>query len=427
MSPVRLHLFAYQVGFGDCFLLRFVYPDDSQRHVLIDFGTVGMPKGMSKSAQILKIANDIKARCGGKLQALVATHRHADHISGFTPGKDGQGPGDIIRALEPDVVLQPWTEQPDLPEKATAPLASAHAQALDGMNQLAENLAERLKTGPKGLSPEQTRRLGFLGENNTKNKAAVKNLIDMGNRPGARAAYAHYGTDDPLAGVLPGVTTLVLGPPTVEQSAEVRRQAKDDPQYWLRQPELLFGQRVSRGASTSPFPEAPYSPGGKLPRRARWIAQRVRESRGTQWMSIVTALDKAMNNTSLILLFEIGEKKLLFPGDAQIENWRYALSQPGVAERLGSVDLYKVGHHGSRNATPKNLWDDFHKKGNADKPGRLTSVLSTLPEQYGSKDEAGNTEVPRRTLLEALAKDSHLHDTERLAPDQLYDEVIIDL
>ena len=57
MSPIRLHLFAYQVGFGDCFLLRFVYPDDSQRHVLIDFGTMGVPKGMSQSGQLLKIAN----------------------------------------------------------------------------------------------------------------------------------------------------------------------------------------------------------------------------------------------------------------------------------------------------------------------------------------------------------------------------------
>jgi hypothetical protein len=32
-----------------------------------------------------------------------------------------------------------------------------------------------------------------------------------------------------------------------------------------------------------------------------------------------------MNNTSVILFFEVGSKKLLFPGDAQIENWSYAL------------------------------------------------------------------------------------------------------
>ena len=36
-------------------------------------------------------------------------------------------------------------------------------------------------------------------------------------------------------------------------------------------------------------------------------------------------MDKVLNNTSLILLFHIGETTLLFPGDAQIENWSYAL------------------------------------------------------------------------------------------------------
>lgn len=425
MSPLRLHLFAYQVGFGDCFLLRFVYPDDSRRHVLIDFGTVGMPKGVEKATQMLRIANDIKQRCGGKLDALVATHRHADHISGFDPGSKDTGPGRIIRELAPDVILQPWTEQPDLPEDATAPLASAHVRALAGMNLTAKGLDDYLKGKPKGLAPELARRLGFLGENNVKNEAAVRNLIAMGERDGARAIYAHYGSDDPLATVLPGVSTRVLGPPTVQQSDSVRRQRATDPEYWLRQPELLFGPRNSRGASASPFPDADYESGGKLPQSTRWIAQRVRQSRGEQWLSIVTMLDKAMNNTSLILLFEAGGKKLLFPGDAQIENWRYALAQEGVADLLGSVDLYKVGHHGSLNATPRTLWNGFRKKGDAARPERLTSVLSTLPGKHGT--EASNTEVPRRPLVDELDKDSHLHDTDRLAPDQLFDEVILDL
>jgi beta-lactamase superfamily II metal-dependent hydrolase len=41
----------------------------------------------------------------------------------------------------------------------------------------------------------------------------------------------------------------------------------------------------------------------------------------------VTMLDKVMNNTSVILVFEVGNKKLLFPGDAQLENWLFALEQ----------------------------------------------------------------------------------------------------
>lgn len=71
-------------------------------------------------------------------------------------------------------------------------------------------------------------------------------------------------------------------------------------------------------------------------------------------------MDDQLNNTSLILLFSVegdgGTKRMLFGGDAQIENWEYALKLADVeANRvlLRDVDLYKVGHHGSRNATPR--------------------------------------------------------------------------
>lgn len=51
----------------------------------------------------------------------------------------------------------------------------------------------------------------------------------------------------------------------------------------------------------------------------------------------------------------------LFGGDAQIENWSYLLDQaekdPSQRKKLEKVDLYKVGHHGSRNATPKSLFN----------------------------------------------------------------------
>ena len=294
------------------------------------------------------------------------------------------------------------------------------------MNEVARQLRARLDEQPKGLTAELQRRLGFLGENNIANKGAVNNLIAMGTRPGARAVYAHFGSDDPLAAVLPGIRTRVLGPPTVEQSAEVRRERRSDPEYWLRAP-LLFAPQGSAASGASPFADAPYVRGGKLPQQARWIAGRVRQARGTQWLSIVTALDKAMNNTSLILLFEAGGKKLLFPGDAQIENWRYALNQPEIAELLASVDLYKVGHHGSLNATPKSLWNGFDKKAAGQQPGRLTSVLSTLPGQYGNKNAGDGTEVPRVPLLDELDKESELHDTHRLGVDVLFDEVVLDL
>src|SRR3981081_4382549 len=98
-KPSKLTLRVYNVGFGDCFLLTFHYPV-RDRHVLIDFGSTP-----GKSTLLLKIAKDISKRCEGKLDAVVATHRHRDHINGFATRKDGKGPGDIIAKCHPEVVV----------------------------------------------------------------------------------------------------------------------------------------------------------------------------------------------------------------------------------------------------------------------------------------------------------------------------------
>ena len=91
-QPTSVEIRTYQVGFGDCFLLSFLYAK-ARRHVLIDFGSTGItesrrkrpPKGRvvskakagtSISAHMRKIADDIAAVCGKDgLTALVATHR----------------------------------------------------------------------------------------------------------------------------------------------------------------------------------------------------------------------------------------------------------------------------------------------------------------------------------------------------------------
>ena len=70
--------------------------------------------------------------------------------------------------------------------------------------------------------------------------------------------------------------------------------------------------------------------------QTRWFTKRLNTIRGDELLEIVRALDQAMNNTSLILLFEVGAKKLLFSGDAQIENWLYALKAAPDAEQSGN-------------------------------------------------------------------------------------------
>lgn len=421
-KPVSVEIRAYQVGFGDCFLVSFVYSATDKRHVLIDFGTTELPKAIGKvSEHMPRVAQHIKQVCGGKLTAVVATHRHADHISGFaTDGRTGRS-GDVIAECKPKVVLQPWTEDPKAARDATKATADSSRSAkgfvasLNAMHRVADHVWRVAAKPPPSMSVVAAKQLRFLGMDNIKNLSAVENLIKMGARSGAKAVWAHHGSKSGLEGksLLEGVTVHVFGPPTLEQTEKISKMRSSDPdQFW----QLLGGKAAHRMNVASVEPGA--GKGRRVPAEARWFRSRMAKLSADQMLEIVRVLDAQMNNTSLILLFEVGGKKLLFPGDAQIENWSWALQDAPDAKQtrklLSTVDFYKVGHHGSRNATPKKLlWENFGNRGAA-KGRRLKTALSTLRGKHGHA--ASKTEVPRTTLLHALEDETDLVNTEGYKP-----------
>jgi hypothetical protein len=415
-KPVSVDVRAYRVGFGDCFLVSFVYPRNDRRHVLIDFGCSKLPPAAkTRGAKLMTlIAEDIRKTCGGKLTAVVATHRHLDHINGFsTDGKAGRS-GAIIASCRPKVVLQPWTEDPDAAidaVKATRTSLRSRRSFVDGlaaMHRIAEAACRLAQSPGLEMRAAISDQLGFVGSINIKNPSAVRNLIAMGEAPGATPVWARHGSDSGLEPLLPGVKVHVLGPPDLTQSEKIRRMRASDPtEFW----QLLSTPLALRG------PAVP-SPGAakRIPPEARWFRDQLAKISGEQLLEIVRELDKQMNNTSLILLFEVGRRKLLFAGDAQIENWSYALQDAPDRDRtrklLAGVDFYKVGHHGSRNATPRKLlWENFAKLG-AGKKERLVTLLSTV-EDSGHGSEDNQTEVPRTTLVEALEAETELHRTDK--------------
>ena len=74
---------------------------------------------------------------------------------------------------------------------------------------------------------------------------------------------------------------------------------------------------------------------------------------------------------------------------------------------LGSIDFYKVGHHGSTNATPisavEAMGHDF------------VSMCSVEAGTFGSV--ANKSEVPRGPLLDAIARKSALVRSDQIAVD----------
>jgi hypothetical protein len=423
-KPVTIRVRSYQVGFGDCYLLTFRYRSGMEKHVLIDFGTTGLPK---RANRLPTVARTIRDHCGGKLHAIVATHRHKDHISGFATSKGGNGPGDIIASCEPDLVVQPWTEDPDAAPDARSPRrqvsssARAFVAALADMQVVARAITELAADTD---APSET--LRFLGDTNIANRSAIENLIRMGRS--GRAEFVSFDSSSGLESVLPGVRVNVLGPPTIEQSEEVLKQRhRDEGEFWHLQAMALAGlagQRRARGNGRV-FPSAEAF--RTVPIWSRWIVDRMNDLRADALLEIVRTVDSALNNTSVILLFRVGRNSLLFPGDAQIENWSYALSHGRVRRLLRSVDLYKVGHHGSLNATPKTMWELFRNRSTDENgPTRMYSLVSTMGGKHGHASR--RTEVPRRALVDALRAETHFITTQDVrATSTFWRDVEIDV
>jgi len=431
-APRSLTIRTYHVGFGDCFLLSFAYAKGAERHVLIDYGSTGLPP-KTPATRMMDIANDIKKRSGGKLHAIVATHRHKDHISGFETRKNGKGTGDVIRTLKPDLVVQPWTEDPKLGTKATGPAGGSGkkvALAPGNHQQVAMLASMQAVAGATLLQTRSTRyfnkelrdQFHFLGESNINNPAAVKNLMTMGKK----TEYVFAGKKTALEKVIPGVKVDVLGPPTVKQTATIKKQRARDPnEFWQLQARSMDAGAAGSGAGGEVlFPKHVRSRGPRFPVDARWLIYHARNIRGDNLLQIVRMLDKAMNNTSVILLMRVGKLSLLFPGDAQIENWQYALDNKNVRKMLAGVDVYKVGHHGSLNATPKTLWESFAKKSkDKAKKSRLRTLMSTMEHKHGS--EESHTEVPRNTLVSALKTQSDLFSTQQLTGSSFFHDTVV--
>jgi hypothetical protein len=289
---------------------------------------------------MMQIAKDIAAECKGKLDAIVLTHRHKDHIQGFTTSK-GKGTGDIIAGLKPDLVIQPWTEDPKAKPKATAATTTpneAFALSLDYMHEISAGIvAEALRLAQDEPLPSKSEfyvNLAMLGEEGIKNKSAVENLAAMSKRPGASGEYVNHGYKSKLEALLPGVSVTVLGPPTLDQSTAIKKErSKDANEFWMLQSNVgRFLAAALTDGSKDPdpehkvlFPKAKRWLEKTPPQYARWLIPKLRSIRGGALLDIVRILDDAMNNTSVILLFEVNGNAFLFPGDAQIENWEYTL------------------------------------------------------------------------------------------------------
>ena len=408
-KPTEVLVRMYHVGFGDCFLVTFRYSSAptagdprKTRHMLVDFGTTQHPDygTATKPRRVNKlkeIAADIAAVTEGHLDVVVATHRHADHVSAFT----GERTKALIEAVQPSLVIRPWSDDPALAEDAPGPdpldaASRRFLRVLDAGDRWLEKLAILKADAPPvvELPPDLDPQL--------KNPDSIACLDGWSTDD--RGRYVKAGDELDVRAVLPGVELQVLGPPTLDQVPGLASEASKHGEYWAtNQPALPVPEALGGNPGLLDAYRALAGPDGIG--EARWILTRMHEDDLTSLFTVARAFDDALNNTSIILLLTVGSRSMLLTGDAQVENWSPVLAglgtNRGLSDRLADLDLYKVGHHGSRNANPRTLFGLWEARNRV--PADLVTLMSTLPGKHG-KDNP----VPKKELIEALERISTL-------------------
>lgn len=393
----RLRIRMYRHGLGDCLLLRFARPGKDTFNVLIDCGLITVARNSKKT--MIDLVEDIAATCP-RLDVVAMTHEHWDHASGFSK----QQAQDIFQKIEIGEVWYAWTEDPqhELGQRLRnerAEKVAALTQAVGALGKIANSplAVARAKgigniLGFFGLS---TAANGTQGEPIGKTRAAFEYLM---KRPGIKTRFCYPDKAPISLGDVENVRAFVLGPPQNEVLIKKSAPTKSGREVYEMATESNLTNNLTAafarlagasGATNQSTEDCPFDEA--LRRRAQSRAQRTQQALeilisetwdkpGEEWRraeedwtqaaeTLALNLDSHTNNTCLVLAFEFTDtgEVFLFPADAQVGNWLSwqelkwkvrngsATSEITAQELLTRTVFYKVGHHGSHNATLRAL------------------------------------------------------------------------
>lgn len=454
----------YRQGLGDCFLLAFPAARQRPFYLLIDCGVLlGTASAKDK---IREVAEHIKAATDGKIDVLVATHQHWDHLSGFFDAAD------IFQSIEFGEVWLGWTDDPNDPTARR--LAQGKKAALGALR------AAQAKLASVSGETDQSRSRGGIAED----LSWLSSVLDFHGPAPVTSLGAKTGSKETPSNIqqalsfvqeelvdqprycrpsdppfcpdgLSGVRFYVLGPPL-----DVRMLTRSNPtktfgdvfetekgpalneasSFYLAASTLTLGPEDADGSASESCGFAdeelelsrPFEQDQSIP----WsIAEQVEFferhyfSEAQSWRRVDDdwlgaagqlglQLDSDTNNTSLALAIEFtaSGRVVLFPGDAQVGSWHSwstlswtVKDAHGKDTTVTGTDLlkrvvfYKVGHHASHNAT-------LNTKGLAlmgDRDlvqGELTAMIP-VDETMARKPKGGSPDgwdMPFKPLLDAL-------------------------
>jgi hypothetical protein len=430
----RLRIRMYRQGLGDCFLLTFNSPK-GLRHMLIDCGVFqGTPGGKKK---IINVAENIAKETNKHLDILVVTHEHWDHNSGFYDAKD------TFKDITVGQIWVSWTEDPGQKiVKEKKKLAAIQLASLQlALAKLADGSAEEQD---RGSALAET--LSFFGgiSNGQGLAAFAKRTDEAMNAVTQREPKPRYCNpgDFMEPDSVPGIRFYVLAPPKDPDQFSILTGKVGAEMYGLAAANCMFSaltalepQIIKNAALPDNF-QVNVEEFLPFDRHLQWTdinhlrnqwdlfnqyadPEEAWRRIDNDWLysaaGLALQLDSYTNNTTLVLAIELVEtgEVFLFVGDAQIGNWESwkdlewkIQEKDGKEATVKTSDLlkrtvfYKVGHHGSHNATLKEGGLESMTSSNLVAAIPVDEEFARLPK--GSKKDGWD--MPAGPLLGALIK-----------------------
>jgi hypothetical protein len=454
----------YRGILGDCFLLTHSR-GKARFHALIDCGVlqcIGNSRPLTKASlgTMPSVVQDLFDTTGGRLDLVIATHEHYDHLSGFilenetfakfqigavwvawTESHTDTEANDIrTRGKKALAVLKAVVEQPSLGLDAAA---QAQRETVEALLQFYDDEIEAwtppdafgaAKSTPRPFDPAKQKPMSCANAITwLRHRAGEANVKYL--EPGQ---IIEFGLNNRLK-------ANVLGPPRTDRLLQLNPSAGASREVYLAKTDDIATLETvlrSRAFGVAGAPAA-IAPGGAAqnPFSTRFnrsaadladtaVVQRylANEAEGRridgEWLgaaeSLALKIDGDVNNTSLVLAIEApgpARHILLFPADAQVGNWlswhdqRYPAPLPGAPpldpsvptesaqDILSRVVLYKVGHHGSHNATARDKGLEMMTSPNLT---AMIPVVETVAREQTTKTNADGWAMPYHDLYEPL-------------------------